>query len=77
MSDQEIVAETMPEPSGLWAVVERISPEQPDWPQHLVKGPCEHGGPYWWEIGTENGWSWDQVLTWPGTLRLVREGIES
>ena len=78
MSSQEkIVAETMPEPPGLWAIVEWISPEHPDWPQHLVKGPGAFGGPYWYPLGSEDGWGWDQVLSWPGTVRLVREGIES
>lgn len=65
------------EPAGLWAVVKHLSPEYPDEPYYLVKGPGCFGGPYWYRLGGEDGWSWDQVSSWQGRIFLVRGGIES
>ncbi|HET6291731.1 MAG TPA: hypothetical protein VFG33_00100 [Kribbella sp.] len=67
----------MPEPAGLWAVVEHVSPEYPDDRNYLVKGPggFDDGTAYWFSLGGEDGWGWEQVLRWPGTVRLVREGV--
>lgn len=67
----------LPEPSGLWAVVEHTPAGHPDEPCYLVKAPYPLGGPLWWSIGGEDGWGWDQVTGWPGTLRWVRGGLEA
>lgn len=69
----------MPEPAGLWAVVEHVSSEYPDDPSYLVKGPggFDEGTAYWFSLATEDGWGWDQVLRWPGTVRLIRDGVTS
>jgi hypothetical protein len=64
----------MAEPSGLWAVVEYTPAEHPNEPRPLLKAPG-FGGLYWFSVGGEDGWGWDQVLSWPGTVRLVRDGI--
>jgi hypothetical protein len=73
----------MIEPAGLWAVVERTyqlpggDRDQNAEPEYLVKGPGDWvGGPYWYSIGSEHGWGWDQVTSWPGELRLVRDGVQ-
>lgn len=69
-------ADVMVEPSGLWAVVEYV---EADTLTHLVKAPGGFvaGTAYWFAIGTEDGWSWDQVMRWPGTVRVVRDGVTS
>lgn len=68
-----------PEPAGLWAVVEWMEPGHDRTPEFLVKGPSSQpvGGPLWYPLGGDYGWSWGQVTSWPGTVRLVRQGVGS
>lgn len=65
----------MSEPQGLWAVISW----QEDGKEivYLVKAPGFYGEPYWYALGSEDGWGWDQVTGWPGTVALVREGVQS
>lgn len=67
------------EPAGLWAVIAFTEPGPDHLPEFLVKGPSSQpfGGPYWYPLDGEYGWTWDQVMTWPGTVRLVRPGVAS
>jgi hypothetical protein len=71
----EAIGVPMAEPESLWAVVEYTPPEHPDEPQYLVKGPGDYGSPYWYSLDGEDGWGWGQVMSWPGTVRLVRPGV--
>lgn len=65
----------MAEPTGMWAVIEHRAPGA-DSVSYFVKGLGYSGfGPYWYLLGGEDGWGWDQVTSWPGTVRLMRDGL--
>ena len=66
---------TAPEPQGLYAVV---SVHQA--PAHHLAAPAEptvyvSDGTYWYVLGSEHGWSWEQVVRWAVQVEVVREGI--
>ena len=65
------MSEVMAEPEGLWAVVEQ---KHATGFSYLVKAPGGYGV-WWYPIGSEDGWSWEQVVGWGHELRLVRSGI--
>ena len=58
-----------PEPAGLYAVVRTYSPPD-DWPLTYVSD-----GTYWYVLGCEDGWSWEQVCRHAVRVEVVREGI--
>lgn len=63
-----------PEPPGLWAIV-AYTPQGEERPDYLVKAPGFYDKAYWYPLGTEDGWGWDQVTRWPGTVNVVRDGV--
>ena len=63
-----------PEPVGLYAVVRVWSPSGST---VYVSGPLVDwdDGTYWFVLGSEDGWSWDQVMRYAVRVEVVREGI--
>ena len=70
------------EPAGMYAVVRVWSA-----PGHHVAAPAEHvtyvkgpsgwgdGSTYWYVLGCEDGWSWEQVMRYAVRVEIVREGV--
>ena len=66
---------TPAEPAGMYAVVRVWSA-----PAHHLAAPAEptvyvSDGTYWYVLGSEDGWSWDQVCRHAVRVEVVREGI--
>ena len=66
---------TTPEPAGMYAVVRVWSAPA----RHLaaLAEPTAYvsEGTYWYVLGCEDGWSWDQVMRYAVRVEVVREGI--
>lgn len=75
-ADRDAAEPLVEEPAGLWAVVEHRAHAAVDHGAFYVKGPggFNHGS-YWFALYGEDGYGWDQVINWPGSVRLVRDGM--
>lgn len=75
--------ETLTEPSGLFAIVSGVSKwiDEPDetYRVYYVKAPTyivDELHVYWFMLGSEHGWSWEQITNQNADVRVDRAGIE-